>query len=67
MRRWKRKGLEQEGVNYAEDRRVSANAEGEREDRDQSEPWLFCQHPESESDIAHKIIRFATLRLDRLG
>ena len=53
LRKWER--LEQNRVNDAEDGGVRANADREREDRDDSETRFFEELAESETNVLHDI------------
>jgi len=52
-----RKGAEQQRLNEAEDRRVRANAERERQDRDECEPGRSAQRSRRVQQIAPRIVQ----------
>src|SRR5262249_3679397 len=49
-----RQGLEQHGIHYAENRRVRADAESQRDDRDQRETGMLHQHPRAVAQVLQK-------------
>jgi hypothetical protein len=57
-----RQGLQQHAVNDAEDRRVRADAEGEREDGGRRETGLLPQHANGVAHVLQEILKETTLR-----